>query len=542
MALAQRRRYAPRPLFQLCLSAYDSMRATLSDNRPYDAPIHMLDDDSLINVFYFCRPVALDHEGIGLDGPSKENFKLERDLERWWYKVAQVFQRWRYLMLASPSYLKLFLVCTNGTPLADMLAHLPPLPLIINYVVGYRLGYRNRRRLTAKDEEAILLALQHRDRVRRIHLRIPIAKLQRVVVAMGDHFPILEYVYIAPYGKHERLMLPRTFQAPRLRHLILQGFAYPIGSLLLATPAGLVTLSLENILPSTYFHPSDLLPWLALMPQLETLGISFRSPVLDRDIGRRLLRSPTLTPLTLPNLRWFEFQGVSAYLEALLARLIAPLLQRLKISFFFQLNYTVPHLLQFMSTAENLKFSSARVIFKSEAVVVTALPRKGDWIYDASKLVVRCELPGLSSRVNSTARFFNALHQVFSPVEHLTLDHDGLFSLGGVIATQWRELLRLFPNVKNLAVENGLELFGKLSRSLLMDDIEPPLELFPELNELRIFGGGDTGDKFKPFINARQVSGHPIRLVVPDSERSTDDPIHAHASTHIHHDYDHLRR
>jgi hypothetical protein len=134
----------------------------------------MLDDDSLINVFYFCRPVALDHEGIGFDGPSKGNFKSERDLERWWYKVAQVCQRWRYLMLASPSYLKLFLVCTNGTPSADMLAYLPPLPLIINYAVGYRLGYRNRRKLTAEDEEAILLALQHRDRVRRIHLRYPL--------------------------------------------------------------------------------------------------------------------------------------------------------------------------------------------------------------------------------------------------------------------------------------------------------------------------------------------------------------------------------
>jgi hypothetical protein len=267
---------------------------------------------------------------------------------------------------------------------------------------------------------------------------------------MGDHFPILEYVYIAPHVKHEtRLMLPRTFQAPRLRHLILQSFAYriPMGSLLLATPAGLVTLSLQNSLPSNDFHPSDLLPWLALMPQLETLGISFSFPVLDRDIESGLLHSPTLTPLTLPNLRWFEFRGFSAYLEALLPRLIAPLLQRLKIPFSFQYNYTVPHLLQVMSTAENLKFSSARVLFELEAVVVTALPRKGDWLNDASKLVVRCEYLGL--QVKYTARLFNALHQVFSPVEHLALDHDGHFSQWDVsqwewdevIATQWRELL-----------------------------------------------------------------------------------------------------
>jgi hypothetical protein len=140
-------------------------------------------------------------------------------------------------------------------------------------------------------------------------------------------------------------------------------------------------------------------------------------------------------------------------LEALLALLNAPLLQRLKISFFFQLTYTVPHLLLFTSTAENLKFSSARVIFKTDAVVVTALPRKGDWIHDASKLVVHCEL--LSLQVGSTAQLVNALHEVLSPVEHLTLDHDGHFpQLDGVLPTEWRELLRLLPNVKNLAVEN----------------------------------------------------------------------------------------
>jgi hypothetical protein len=46
--------------------------------------------------------------------------------ERWRYRLSQ---RWRNLIFRSTSYLDLYLVCTNGTPVADMLAHWPPLPL-----------------------------------------------------------------------------------------------------------------------------------------------------------------------------------------------------------------------------------------------------------------------------------------------------------------------------------------------------------------------------------------------------------------------------
>ncbi|KAI0276410.1 hypothetical protein BGY98DRAFT_986246, partial [Russula aff. rugulosa BPL654] len=46
--------------------------------------------------------------------------------ERWWYRLAHVCQRWRNLILGSATYLGLCLVCTYGTPVADMLAHSPP--------------------------------------------------------------------------------------------------------------------------------------------------------------------------------------------------------------------------------------------------------------------------------------------------------------------------------------------------------------------------------------------------------------------------------
>ena len=95
--------------------------------------------------------------------------------ERWWYRLAHVCQRWRNLILGSASYLGLCLVCTYDTPVADMLAHSPPLPLVVDY---------QGTDITAKDEEAVILALEQRDRVRRIRFGIRVLKLQKLIMAL----------------------------------------------------------------------------------------------------------------------------------------------------------------------------------------------------------------------------------------------------------------------------------------------------------------------------------------------------------------------
>jgi hypothetical protein len=159
-----------------------------------------------------------------------------------------------------------------------MLAHSPSLPLVID------LNDANRD-LTAEDEEEITLALQHRDRVRSIHLEAPAPRLKRLVASIDDEFPVLEYMHISPRTKHSgRLTLPPMFEAPHLRHLVLYHFASPLESPLLTTATGLVTLLLRWIHPSSYPHPNHLLETLARLPQLETLQIGFRSPIPNRDI------------------------------------------------------------------------------------------------------------------------------------------------------------------------------------------------------------------------------------------------------------------
>jgi hypothetical protein len=67
--------------------------------------------------------------------------------------------------------------------MADMLAHSPPLPLVIDYTG---------KDITAEDEEAIIFALAQRDRVRRIRFYIPVPKLQKLFMAIDGEYPILE--------------------------------------------------------------------------------------------------------------------------------------------------------------------------------------------------------------------------------------------------------------------------------------------------------------------------------------------------------------
>ena len=435
---------------------------------------------------------------------------VNRFREHWWYKLAQICQRWRSLILGSASYLGLCLVCTNGTPVANMLAHSPPFPLIIKLIHKHR-----DHDIVAEDEEGIIFALQQHDRVRRIHFRMPVRNLRTFIMAIDEGYPMLEsLIMLHPTGDNTtNLILSQTFRAPHLRRLVLSGFTFPIGSPLLTTVAGLVTLRLYFTRLSAYFQPRALLQCLSIMPQLETLVIGFSFSVPNRDIQRQLLLAPIRTQATLPNLRHFTFQGVRAYLEALICWITAPRLEELGIVFFNQLTFSLPGLLQFMRTTESLRFHSATLEFSNKATRVGVYPRDGGekWSF---RVDVDCV--HLDWQVSSVAQIFSALSQAFSAVENLTLrvgKGDLLPDLDGrhrVDRTEWRRLLSSFVNVKTLFVDDLL--VAELSHCLLSGDGELPLEMMPELQEL-VYSGIGNGDAFNPFVDSRRNAGSHVTLV-----------------------------
>ena len=477
-------------------------------NRSPTAPVHHLDDDSLLIIFSFCRPIILDEsEANGLQ--ILEGGEWNR--ERWWHRIIQVCRRWRYLALESAFHLRLSLVCGRGTPVADMLAHSPPaVPLIIDHFD------ENYRDLTAEDEEGIIFALQHRDRVRRIRLLKHIPILQKLITALDGEFPILEFLLIEHQRRHRpvvekipNLNLPETFRAPNLRQLVLKNFTISIQSPLLTTMRNLVTLLLHKIPSCAYFHPNTLHQWLSLMPQLEILSISFNCYKPNRDVERQLLRTPIMTRVTLPNLHRLGFRGSSAYLEALLPWITIPLLAELRVHFFYRMIYSIPHLRHFMVNARNIRLKTARFNFLKDLLRVTAYPHVG-----ARMETLQINLGGrhLNWQVVSAAQVFNTLRTVFSTVEHLILSYDrhNVSSEWNNKAdrTRWREFLGSFDNVKTLRVEYGL--VKQVNRALQPDEGESPTEPLPELQEL---SNGGSSRASTLFVEARQKAGRPVTLV-----------------------------
>ena len=481
------------------------------DSSPRTVSIHTLDDDSLLHVFFLYRPFLLG-EDEDVTTRLKGGSRWVRG--RWWYRLAQVCQRWRNIIIGSASYLGVSLVCTYGTPVAEMLAHSPPLRLIVDY---NEIG----RDFTTDDVEGIIFALKQRVRLFRIRLRIPVTSLQKFLAAMDEEYPVLECLVITlPIEDNSTILtFPETLQAPQLRLLRLRGFT--LSPQLLTTPVSLVTLCLVMVHPSTYFHPNNLLQWISLMPQLETLTIYFTFSIPNRDMEMQLTHTHTHThtpitaPVTLPNLRHFIFHGVSTYLEGLVHRIFTPRLEKLRIEFFSQLTFFVPRLLQLMITADGLRFHSANLTFADERVEVAVYPHGdiGDIEKYAFAIVVSCW--HLDWQVSSMVQISNSLNQVFSAAERLNLVH-GVHSRSSeehneVDRTEWRRLLRPFSNVKALSIDNAL--VKDLSRCLQFEDGELPLEVLPELQELTYSGSGDTGDEFTSFADARRNAGHPLTLV-----------------------------
>ena len=470
-------------------------------NSPHIVSIHILDDDSLLNIFYLYRPSFLGEDERYFD--RVRGGKLRWKQGRWWFLLAHVCQRWRNLILGSASYLRLSLVCTNGTPVANMFEFSPHLPLTIDY--------RSENGISAEDEEGLLLALEHRARIRHLRLFLPWQELQKYVMAIDEEFPILEYLIVGPWTEDSTaLMLPETLQAPNLRHLALNGFACPIRSRLHPISAGLVTLYLTINHQSAYFQPNILLQWISFMPHLECLVIRFTFPVPNRDVERQLTHMPITTHITLPNLRLFAFRGVSAYLEAVAYRIAAPRLENLDIWFFKQLTFSVPRLVLFMNATENLRFGNAEIAFQDEGVNVVMYLHEAD----TYPFIVRVDGWHLDRQVSSVAQISNTHNQVFSAVERLVLRHNvhsrSSKEHNDVDRIEWRNLLRSFSNVKTVLVVDGL--VEQVSRCLRLEDGELPLELLPELQELTCFGSRDTGDAFTSFIDFRRNAGRPVTL------------------------------
>jgi hypothetical protein len=405
--------------------------------------------------------------------------------------------------------LRLCIVYTSGTPAVDMLTH-PPflerrLPLVIEYIHRGADNY-----IPPEDKQEMILALQHRSRVRRIRLHAPYS--ETVFRALDGVFPILECLDLKiPNARHLNWEPPRTFRTPCLQQLVLDNIVLPLQPLLLAPATGLVTLSLTEIGEPDKFGPNGLLQRLSLMPRMESLRIGF-TPFSGSPAGEaQMARLPIRTHVKLPYLRRFLFNGRSIFLGAFLPHISTPPLEKLQIYFSDWKTNSIPYILQLMRGSENFKCHSATVMFLEKGVFVKAILSDGTkW----SGLSMSLHGGDYTWQVLAAAQFFYIHKKCFYTTKYLTIHCRFPSSLKphlGPDRVPWRRLFGLFFNVNALIVYDGTH--GDISRSFQMDPRESAIELFPRLKQLSIHTSGRYRDECAPFINARRNSGHPVHLV-----------------------------
>ena len=310
----------------------------------------------MLEIFDFCR--KNNDLGPRLGAPPEVIWD--------WHVLAHVSQRWRQVIFASPFRLKLQILCTFGTPVRKNLDIWPTFPIVIRYT----------SQIEGTDEDNIIAALDHPDRVSAVSLLLTGQQLRKMATVMQEPFPSLRHLFLEAYKSNESdvPVLPSEFlgiSTPHLQTIKLDGIPFPSLPALLLTSADLVTLHLVNIPQTGYIPPEAMVAALATLNRLEDLHFAFLSPASCPDQIRLL----PITRSVLPALTSFEFRGVRGYLEDFMARIDAPRLHTIWIYYFNQLvDFEVPQLCQFIDHSAVNRPSHCTVHFQHSLVSFGAGP------------------------------------------------------------------------------------------------------------------------------------------------------------------------
>ena len=303
----------------------------------------MLPDLALLEIFYFYV--------------DQNKARVEA-----WHTLVHVCRKWRNVVFGSPRRLNLRLRCTESTPVRETIDAWPLLPILVSGSGSETWSADN-----------IIAALEHNDRICDLNLfGVTSSQMEKVFAATHQSFPALQNLQIISSSIDETSVVPALFSggsAPQLRSLWLDSIPFPGLPKLLLSATHLVTLHLHDIPHSGYFSPEAMITALSALASLGSLEIKFKSPRSRPDWRRH---SPPLTRTLLLALTWFQFKGVSEYLEDLVVRIDAPLLGSLDIASFHQLIFDTPQLTQFISRTSKFKTcDNARVQFLSRGVQVS---------------------------------------------------------------------------------------------------------------------------------------------------------------------------
>ena len=423
-----------------------------------------------------------------------------------WHTLVHVCRKWRYVVFASPRWLRLELRCTNKSPVKKMLDIWPALPIVIDAYIT------NSRRSGVAN---IIAALKRHDLVCRINIwGVPNSLLKSA--AIKRRFSKLTDLTLRSNEENAPAITDSFLSgsAPRLRSLQFRGIPFPfpaLGKLLLST-TDLVTLCLEDIPKSGIISPEQIVTSLSALIKLQELFIDLRSPRSHADRERRHL--PLLKRLVLPSLTHFYFKGDSEYLEGIVGSMDAPALKMVTITFFNQLVFNTPLLRDFFSRTVFQEPHQADVSFNKPCINLSFFRRKGTTYH--GMLSVEISSSVLEWQITSLAQFCSTCLPPLPTLERLVMHEFSSYwpeLPDDMDIAPWSELLRSFVTVKDLVL-SGDPLRG--SNLHILRRLTGVPEVFPALRH--VFGRslGIWGDNapiqkvVAEFITARQLSGRPV--------------------------------
>ena len=372
---------------------------------------------------------------------------------RIWPTLACVCQRWRQLVFSSPLALDLRIYCTYGMPVLKTLDCWPALPIVIQYG-----GVEDLSPPAPEDYDNVTAALKQTARISSISLTVPSSLIERLS-AISEPFLGLEELDLLTQD-NVQLTLPSTFRwGPRLRSLHSTRTAFLSFPQLLSTSRNLIYLALHEIPRGGYLQPEALANALSGMAQLGTLSLHFLSLPPRRTYLH--LPPPPEERVVLPALTFLKYRGTSKYLDTLVARIDAPHLRDIDITFFSQPTIDASQLGRFVDRIEYLKSPHDANIQTSEhSISISFIPMPF-----VARFQLRISCKQLDWQLSSIAQVCDQFSPFIFRVNNLSINTTQLPpGRDDVDSGQWLELVRSFGGVGDfwLAGEYTTEILDAL--------------------------------------------------------------------------------
>ena len=448
--------------------------------------IEMLSDDILLNIFHHY-----------LDATPQ-----------FWATLGCVCQRWRQTVLTSPLGLNLRLFCTHGKPVLKTLDYWPPLPIVMQYG-----GFPNLEYPRPEDDENIIAALKQSGRVISISLTVTRSLLEKLS-SISEPLSELEELALLSQDNMQ-LTLPSTFQwGSRLRTFHSARIAFPSFLQLLSPCHDLVNLQAHEIPRAGYFSPEALANALSGMTRLQSLSLHLLS--FPRRRSYLSLPPPPGERIVLPALTYLKYRGISKYFDTLAARIDAPRLGNIDITFFSQPTMDASQLGRFIERTEmQTSLTQAEVQTSAHAISI--------FFTDSStstplRLQISCKQ--LDWQLSCMAQVCDQISPFLLRVEELSITTKPSSGQNEVGGEQWLELVRSFGGARDFQMADGHT--TDILRGLGQADgghtiVLPALRHLRVENPTRIMNESSL-DALLSLINSRLLSGRPVQVNVPLSQ------------------------